>query len=68
MGYLEGLLGTFGFDRRGAAELEELERSSGPDPDRIEEIRIEVHGLKGAAMVIGEEHLGLLANQRRRSA
>src|SRR5262245_36578139 len=41
--------------------LEELEGSSAPDPDAIEELRVEIHGLKGAAMVIGEERLGLLA-------
>ena len=43
--------------------LKELEDSSRPDPDAIEALRVEVHGLKGAAMVIGEEHLGLLAER-----
>jgi HPt (histidine-containing phosphotransfer) domain-containing protein len=51
-------------DRRGPtiiSGLEELAASEKNDPDRIEQIRVEAHGLKGAAMVVGEERLAELA-------
>jgi len=43
--------------------LKKLEHSHEPDPSAIEAMRVEVHGLKGAAMVIGEAHLGRLAER-----
>lgn len=46
--------------RSGLRRLEELDS---PDPGAVEEIRTEVHGLKGAAMVIGEDQLGRLAER-----
>lgn len=30
------------------------------DPDKVEEMRVEAHGLKGAAMVVGEKRLARL--------
>ena len=41
--------------------LEELVASGDKDPDRIEKLRVEAHGLKGAALVVGEERLADLA-------
>ena len=38
-------------------------KSGKPDPEKVEEMRIEVHGLKGAALVIGQDHLGRLAER-----
>jgi len=35
--------------------------SSGPDPDRVEQLRVDAHGIKGAAMVVGQERLAELA-------
>ena len=43
--------------------LTKLAKGSKPDPDAIEELRVEVHGLKGAALVIGQDHLGHLADR-----
>ena len=43
--------------------LSRLEESGEPDPGAVEAMRTEVHGLKGAAMVIGEEQLGRLAER-----
>jgi chemotaxis protein histidine kinase CheA len=43
--------------------LKQLAKGSGPDPEAIEELRVEVHGLKGAALVIGQDHLGRLAER-----
>lgn len=53
-------------DRRTPAILEgvrELGSTAEPDPERIEALRVEAHGLKGAAMVIGEKRLSDLAQQ-----
>ena len=33
--------------------LKKLAKGSKPDPDAVEELRVEVHGLRGAALVIG---------------
>ena len=43
--------------------LKKLAKGSEPDPDAVEEIRVEVHGLKGAALVLGEQRLGQLAER-----
>ena len=41
--------------------VEQLAASGDKDSDRIEELRVEVHGLKGAALVVGQERLADLA-------
>jgi chemotaxis protein histidine kinase CheA len=41
--------------------VEELAASGKKDPGRIEELRVEAHGLKGAALVVGQERLAELA-------
>ena len=41
--------------------VEELAGSGKKDPDRVEALRVEAHGLKGAAMVVGEDRLAELA-------
>jgi chemotaxis protein histidine kinase CheA len=41
--------------------LEELAGSGKKDPDRLEKLRVEAHGLKGAALVVGQERLAELA-------
>jgi chemotaxis protein histidine kinase CheA len=43
------------------AGVEELAASGEKDPGRIEELRVEAHGLKGAALVVGQERLAELA-------
>jgi chemotaxis protein histidine kinase CheA len=43
--------------------LKKLAKASKPDPDAVEELRVEVHGLKGAALVLGQNHLGRLADR-----
>ena len=43
--------------------LKKLAKGSNPDSEAIEELRVEVHGLKGAALVIGEQRLGRLAER-----
>jgi HPt (histidine-containing phosphotransfer) domain-containing protein len=43
--------------------LEELAASGDKDSARIEELRIEAHGLKGAALVVGQSRLADLARQ-----
>jgi chemotaxis protein histidine kinase CheA len=53
-------------DRRVPPFREGLERIAGaPEPDRdaVEALRVEIHGLKGAALVIGQDHLGALARR-----
>ena len=42
--------------------VEELAASDDKDSSRIEELRVEAHGLKGAALVLGQERLADLAN------
>src|SRR4029453_13226528 len=39
------------------AGIEALAASGEKDPDRIEQLRVEAHGLKGAALVVGQERL-----------
>jgi chemotaxis protein histidine kinase CheA len=51
-------------DRRGPmiiSGLEELASSGKKDPDQLEKLRVEAHGLKGAALVVGQERLADLA-------
>lgn len=43
--------------------LEELAASGKKDSARIEELRIEAHGLKGAALVVGQDRLAELARE-----
>jgi chemotaxis protein histidine kinase CheA len=35
--------------------------ASGPDPEKVEQLRVDAHGIKGAAMVVGQERLAELA-------
>ena len=51
-------------DRRGPtiiSGIEELATSGEKDPERFEQLRVEAHGLKGAALVVGQERLADLA-------
>ena len=41
--------------------IEDLAGSGNKDSARIEELRVEAHGLKGAALVVGQERLADLA-------
>jgi chemotaxis protein histidine kinase CheA len=41
--------------------IEDLAASGEKDSARIEELRVEAHGLKGAALVVGQERLADLA-------
>ena len=53
-------------ERRTPAIVEGVRRltePADPDPDGIEEIRVEAHGLKGAALVVGEKRLSELARE-----
>src|SRR3954447_22074397 len=43
--------------------LEAIAASREKDPDAIEKLRVEAHGLKGAALVVGQERLAGLAKQ-----
>jgi HPt (histidine-containing phosphotransfer) domain-containing protein len=45
------------------AGIEALAASGEKNPDRIEELRVEAHGLKGAALVVGQERLADLARR-----
>jgi chemotaxis protein histidine kinase CheA len=56
-------------DRRAGTIIEGLEKLAGSgesDSARVEELRVEAHGLKGAAMVVGQSRLGELAEQLER--
>jgi HPt (histidine-containing phosphotransfer) domain-containing protein len=50
-------------DRRSKPLIEGVEQvaSSGPDPAKVEELRVDAHGIKGAAMVVGQPRLAELA-------
>ena len=51
-------------ERRAPGMLEGIERlaeASEPDSPEVERLRVEVHGLKGAAMIVGEQRLAQLA-------
>ena len=41
--------------------IEDLAASGACEPDRVETLRVEAHGLKGAALVVGQERLADLA-------
>jgi chemotaxis protein histidine kinase CheA len=43
--------------------IEALASSGEKDPEEIEKLRVEAHGLKGAASVVGEERLADLARR-----
>jgi chemotaxis protein histidine kinase CheA len=43
--------------------LESLAASGEKDSERIEELRVEAHGLKGAALVVGQTRLADLAKE-----
>jgi chemotaxis protein histidine kinase CheA len=43
--------------------LEELAASGEKDSSRIEQLRVEAHGLKGAALVVGQARLADLARE-----
>ena len=43
--------------------VEALASSGDKDPDRIEQLRVEAHGLKGAALVVDQERLANLARR-----
>jgi chemotaxis protein histidine kinase CheA len=43
--------------------LEQLAGSGDKDSARIEELRVEAHGLKGAALVVGQNRLAELAKE-----
>ena len=43
--------------------LRELSESGERDPERIEELRVDAHGLKGAAMVVGQARLAELGER-----
>jgi HPt (histidine-containing phosphotransfer) domain-containing protein len=45
------------------AGLEELAGSGAKDPEKIEELRVEAHGLKGAALVVGQSRLAELGER-----
>jgi chemotaxis protein histidine kinase CheA len=56
-------------DRRAEKIIEGVEKLAGSgesDSARVEELRVEAHGLKGAAMVVGQSRLGELAEQLER--
>jgi chemotaxis protein histidine kinase CheA len=53
-------------ERRTPAIIEGVQRHTEPaepNGDGIEEIRVEAHGLKGAALVVGEKRLSELARE-----
>jgi chemotaxis protein histidine kinase CheA len=53
-------------DRRAATIIEGVEKLAGSgkaDSAQVEELRVEAHGLKGAAMVVGQSRLGELAER-----
>lgn len=50
-------------ERRAPAMIEGIEAlasASEPDSPKVEEVRVEAHGLKGAALVVGEKRLAEL--------
>jgi chemotaxis protein histidine kinase CheA len=53
-------------DRRGDTIVKGVRKLAGSgkqDPSRVEDLRVEAHGLKGAAMVVGQKKLAALARQ-----
>lgn len=50
-------------DRRAPAMIEQIDdlaAAAEPDSAKVEEVRVEAHGLKGAALVVGEKRLAEL--------
>ena len=45
------------------AAIQDLAGAAEPNADRIEELRVEIHGLKGAASVVGATRLAELARE-----
>jgi chemotaxis protein histidine kinase CheA len=43
--------------------IEQLAASGAKDSDRMEQLRVEIHGLKGAALVVGQDRLADLARR-----
>lgn len=43
--------------------IDALAASDEPDPDRVEAVRVEAHGLKGAALVVGQPRLAELGEK-----
>jgi chemotaxis protein histidine kinase CheA len=43
------------------AGVRELSASGQPNPAKVEQLRVDAHGIKGAAMVVGQERLAELA-------
>jgi len=43
------------------AGIQELSSSGQPAPEKVEQLRVDAHGIKGAAMVVGQERLAELA-------
>lgn len=41
--------------------VEKLAKSGKSDPGKVEELRVDAHGIKGAAMVVGQDRLAKLA-------
>jgi chemotaxis protein histidine kinase CheA len=51
-------------DRRSKTLIEGVEKlasSGGADPESVEQLRVDAHGIKGAAMVVGQQRLAELA-------
>jgi len=50
-------------DRRSKPLIEGIQQlaNGGPDPAKVEELRVDAHGIKGAAMVVGQQRLAELA-------
>jgi chemotaxis protein histidine kinase CheA len=44
-------------------DLRRIAAATEPDPAAVERLRVEVHGMKGAAMVIGQDRLAGLAQR-----
>jgi chemotaxis protein histidine kinase CheA len=45
------------------AGVEALAGSGATEPDRVESLRVQAHGLKGAALVVGQDRLASLAER-----
>ncbi len=43
--------------------IERLAAATEPDSDEVERLRVDAHGLKGAAMVVGQQRLAELSEQ-----
>ena len=43
--------------------IDALAKADGPDPEAVEAVRVEAHGLKGAALVVGQPRLAELGER-----